>query len=68
MPRELTREETICMIQYSWDEWKDLERNTGWPDMRRWLEANEPHILRAYEDYRHHRKVIDLLIGSLGEG
>lgn len=61
----MSREEAIGAITYSWQEWENLERHTGYAEARAILEPEFPEVFRAYETWKAARTVMGVLIEQM---
>ena len=61
-------DEVASMLVYAWNEWGELERWTQFEELKTQIAANFPHVLRAYEDFKHAKYVMDAVIRGVDNG
>lgn len=59
------REQILSMLQYFWEEYDNPERWTGFD--RTEIAGEFPEVLKAWDDYKAARRVLDAVIRGVGE-
>ena len=58
-------EQDLNDLQYCWQVTGDLERLTTFEILIPILEKEKPEVLKAWNDYKASKKIVDIVIGSL---
>ena len=58
-------EEDLNNLQYFWQEKEDLERFSSFEELKPLLEKEKPEVLKAWNDYKTSRKILDIVIDNL---
>ena len=64
MENKLT-EQDLNDLQYFWQEKEDLERLSTFERLIPILEKEKPEVLKAWNDYKSSKKILDIVIDSL---
>jgi len=57
--------EDIRSLVYFWQEKRDLERSVDWPILKPELEKEYPHLIHAWNDYKHAKIVLDMVVDKI---
>ena len=58
-------EQDLNDLQYFWQEKEDLERLSTFERLIPILEEEKPEVLKAWNDYKVSKKILDIVIDSL---
>lgn len=58
-------EQDLDNLEYFWQERKDLERLSNFEEIIPILEKEKPEVLKAWDDYKASRNILDLVIRNL---
>lgn len=58
-------EQDLNDLKYFWQEKEDLERLTTFERLIPILEKEKPEVLKAWNDYKASKKILDIVIDSL---
>jgi hypothetical protein len=61
---ELT-EQDLDMSKYFWQEKEDLERFTDFEKLKPLLEKEKPEVLKAWNDYKAYKKILDIVMDNI---
>ena len=64
MGNTLTKQD-LNDLQYFWGEKEDLERMSNFEGLVPILEKEKPEVLKAWNDYKASKKILDIVIDSL---
>ena len=64
MSYDLTKED-LKDLQYFWQEKQDLERLCSFKKLIPVLEKEKPEVIKAWNDYKASKKILDIVINSL---
>jgi hypothetical protein len=53
----------VEMIKYFWQDKGDLERFTGWEEIK----PKYPEVAKAWDDYKISMKILDCVVKCLGD-
>jgi hypothetical protein len=59
------KERDLMDLQYFWQDKGDLERLCTFEEMIPILEKERPEVLKAWNDYKTSKKILDIVIESL---
>jgi hypothetical protein len=64
MKKTLT-EMDLLNLQYFWQEKNDLERLIGFEELITLIKKEKPEILKAWNDYKASKKILDIVMESI---
>ena len=64
MKQKLTRDDKL-MIRYFWEEYGDITKYVGFQELIPILEKEKPGLLKAIEDYKAIKAILDVLVSNL---
>ena len=62
---EKLTEQDLDSLQYFWQEKQDLERFTDFEKLKALLEKEKPETLKAWNDYKTSKKMLDIVMDNL---